>query len=141
MKNILNDVLTLAEGNELLGRGRTYLNDMIAAGKLIEGEHYRVAGRVKLITRSVVNQIKKGVFGMEKNFKEVGYWWNDKEIELVEIDDTVYALNGWDGEQYNHCWICSGENNMDASEEEYTIRPEYIEIDEDEFEIIKYNVN
>lgn len=60
--NVLNEVLTLAEGNELIGRGRTYLNDMIKAGKLIEGEHYRVAGRVKLIARSVVLEIKDGVF-------------------------------------------------------------------------------
>ena len=30
--------------------------------------------------------------------KEVGYWWNDKSIELVEIDGEVYALYGWNGE-------------------------------------------
>ena len=61
-----------------------------------------------------------------------------KNIELVEIDGIVYALNNWNGETYNNCWICSGENLMDASQEEYTIKPIYKEIGEDEFQIIDY---
>lgn len=27
------------------------------------------------------------------NFKIVGRWWNDKNIELVKIDDKIYALH------------------------------------------------
>lgn len=41
---------------------------------------------------------------MENNFKEVGAWWNDSNIDLVEIDGTVYALNGWNGEEFTDCW-------------------------------------
>ena len=77
---------------------------------------------------------------MKKNFKEVGHWWNDQEIELVEIDGSVYALNGWNGEMYTNCWKCTGENNMDASQEEYEITPQCIEIEEDVFEIVDYDV-
>lgn len=74
------------------------------------------------------------------NFKMVGNWRSNKDIELVEIDGTVYALNGWNGEKYLNCWICTGEDLMDASEEEYQIKPEYKEVAEDEFEIVGYEV-
>ena len=73
-------------------------------------------------------------------FKIVGEWWNDKNIELVNIDGVVYALNNWNGETYNNCWICTGDNLMDASDDEYIIKPIYKEVDEDEFEIIDYIV-
>ena len=77
---------------------------------------------------------------MEKNFKTVGTWWNDSSIELVEIDGSVFALGGWNGESYNNCWKCTGDYNMDASEETYTITPTYEEVSEDEFEIIAFKV-
>lgn len=73
-------------------------------------------------------------------FKTISKWWNDKKIELVEIDGIVYALNNWNGETYDNCWICSGEYLMDASKEEYTIKPIYKEVSEEEFEIIDYIV-
>ena len=63
-----------------------------------------------------------------------------KNIELVEIDGIMYALNNWNGEIYNNCWICLGENLMDASKEEYTIKPIYKEVAEDEYKIIDYIV-
>ncbi len=72
------------------------------------------------------------------NFKSVGTWWNDRDIELVEINGTVYALNGWNGETYLNCWICSGEFNMDASEQEYEISPVYS--NDEDMEIIGYEV-
>ena len=74
------------------------------------------------------------------NFKNVGNWWNDRGIELVEIDGTVYALNGWNGEKYLECWKCTGEFNNEASEEKYHITPISEEIAEDEFEIVGYEV-
>lgn len=55
--------------------------------------------------------------------KQVGNWWSDSSIELVEVDGVVYALNGWDGEKYAHCWICTGDGYTDASDEEYVLRP------------------
>jgi len=77
---------------------------------------------------------------MSKNYKSVGRWWNDSSIELVEIDGEVYALGGWNGERYGNCWKCTGKYNMEASEEEYEIMPIYEKIDEDEYEIIGYEV-
>ena len=62
--------------------------------------------------------------------KFVGTWWNDSHIELWEIDGEVYALDGWNGEEYLHCWKCAGERYMTASDEEYTIAPVYHEEDE-----------
>ncbi|MBP1971563.1 hypothetical protein J2Z83_003714 [Virgibacillus natechei] len=72
------------------------------------------------------------------NFKNVGTWWNDKDIDLVEIDGTVYALHGWNGEKFNNCWICTGEYNMVASEEEFEIEPIYS--DDEDMDIIGYEV-
>lgn len=74
------------------------------------------------------------------NFKHAGTWWTDKSIELVEIEGTVYALNGWNGEKYLNCWECIGEDNMEASKEEYVITPILKEIEEDEFEIVRYEI-
>ena len=35
------------------------------------------------------------------------YWWSDDNIEIVEINGNLYALYGWNGEEYNHCWKCA----------------------------------
>lgn len=73
-------------------------------------------------------------------FKKVGTWWNDKDIELVEINDTVYALHGWNGEEYTSCWKCSGKYLMDASKEVYCVRPIYKNIGDDFFELVRYEI-
>ena len=76
---------------------------------------------------------------MSKNFKEVGRWWNDSSIELIEKDGAIYALYGWNGESYIESWKCVGDHNMDA-EGKYKITPWYIQKgdNEDEFEIYNY---
>lgn len=74
-------------------------------------------------------------------YEEIGTWWNDNNIPLVKINGTVYALHGWNGEKYNHCWICTGKFYMDSSSEEYEIRPIYSEANEDgDTEIVGYEV-
>ena len=65
-----------------------------------------------------------------------GTWWNDASISMYEIDGEVYALYGWNGETYLHCWKCIGEDHMTASEEEYEISPVY---DEDD-NIVEYEI-
>ncbi|MEG1520424.1 MAG: hypothetical protein RR458_05495 [Clostridia bacterium] len=61
-----------------------------------------------------------------KQIERIGYWWNDKNIELVKVaDGRVFALCGWNGEQFNKCWECLGENYKDASEESYILKPVY----------------
>lgn len=72
-------------------------------------------------------------------FKTVGRWWANKEIELIEIEGNIYALDRWNGEEYINCWKCEGEDHMEASEEKYIIRPIYKEI-EGEYEIVDYKV-
>lgn len=73
--------------------------------------------------------------------KHIGYWWNDDNIELVDIEGTVFALNGWNGEKFLKCWIATGEYLTESSEEEYILTPIYEEISEDEFEIVNYEVS
>jgi phenolic acid decarboxylase len=57
--------------------------------------------------------------------KYVGSWWDDKDISLVQLESGVYALYGWCGDRYTKCWKCSGELLMDASKEEYELKPIY----------------
>lgn len=60
--------------------------------------------------------------------KYVGLWWNGKyeTIELYEIDGEIYALYGWNGEEYVSCWKCIDEYNADQNDDsEYCIRPIY----------------
>lgn len=74
------------------------------------------------------------------NFKNVGNWWANREIELVEIEGTVYGLNGWNGEKYTESFKVTDEDHTEASEEEYSITPQYKEVGEDEYELTGYEV-
>ena len=105
--SILDEVITIAEGNELIGKGRTYLNDMIAAGKLLEGCHYRNAGRVKLVLKSVVEKIKRGESVMIKGKK-----W--EELEEYEKEMLLSKANCVDGETGNNAY--AGECIVDLTE-------------------------
>ncbi len=65
-------------------------------------------------------------------------WWADQDIELIRINDKVYALYGWNGEKYTDCWECTGEYYMNASSEKYEIKPIYEETPNGDFEIVGY---
>ena len=71
----------------------------------------------------------------------IGTWWSDNNIELVEIDGKIYALDGWNGEKYLHCWECIDRFTVADDNAEYEIRPIY-NSDEtiDEVEIIDFEV-
>lgn len=58
--------------------------------------------------------------------QHIGRWMGNNEIPLYRIDGEVYALYGWNGVDCGNCWKCTGEFNLDASEEEYTITPIYL---------------
>ena len=58
--NDLFKVMTFKEATDYLGKSPSYLNNMVATGRLIEGEHYRTAGGSKLVLKSVVDKIKGG---------------------------------------------------------------------------------
>ena len=61
--NILNEVMTFKEATDYLGRSPSYLNNLVKTDKILKGIDYREAGGIKLILRSVVEDIKsaKGV--------------------------------------------------------------------------------
>ena len=52
-------------------------------------------------------------------------WWNDSSIEIVRIDGELYALNGWNGEKWMHCWKCIDRFTADPDGKEYEIAPVY----------------
>lgn len=55
----------------------------------------------------------------------IGTWWSDSDIELAEINGKIYALYGWNGEEYLHCWECIDRFTVADSNIEYEIRPIY----------------
>lgn len=69
--------------------------------------------------------------------ERVGIWWNNNDIELVKIDGKIYALDGWNGEKFTHCWECIDELTAADPNAEYNIAPVYQE-DDEEYEIIGY---
>lgn len=68
------------------------------------------------------------------------YWWESNNIELVEINKKLYALNGWNGEKYIHCWECADEFTIINREIEYVIKPIYEENPDGDFKIIGYEI-
>ena len=70
--------------------------------------------------------------------KKLGNWWNDKSLEIYEIDGRKIVLNKWNGEMYWDCFEVS-ENLLEIiSEERFEVKPVYKQISDDEFEIIDY---
>ncbi len=76
----------------------------------------------------------------KRNSAIIGTWWKDNKIDLVKIQNDVFALHGWNGESYASCWKVTGEHLTIASKEKYDILPLSIQRSEDEFEIIGYEV-
>lgn len=70
----------------------------------------------------------------------VDYWWNDNSIKLVKINGKIYALYGWNGEKYLHCWECTDKFTVVNESIEYEIAPIYKENEDGEFEIVDYEV-
>ena len=56
--------------------------------------------------------------------KYIDKWWSDQNIDLVEVNDTIYALNGWNGEKYTDCWKCIDKFTA-ADDKTYTLTPVY----------------
>jgi len=67
-------------------------------------------------------------------------WWNDRDIEVIEIEGRFIALNGWNGEEYLDCWEVKEVSNGKAygiKEDGLKVRPLYKE-NEGDFEITGY---
>lgn len=78
---------------------------------------------------------------MNKNFELLGRYWNAKCLEVIKLDGEIYVLNNWNGETYNNCFKLDS-NLIDVIEDgkKYMIKPEYMEIGDDEWELIEYNI-
>lgn len=66
----------------------------------------------------------------------IGTWWSDNNIELAEIDGKIYALDGWNGEKYLHCWKCADRFTISEDAAEYEIKPIYNQDGSIDFEVI-----
>ena len=69
--------------------------------------------------------------------KNLGNWWNDKNIEIYEIEGRKIALNGWNSEVYNECFEVS-EDLHEILEKNLKVKPIYEQVDEDDFKVIDY---
>lgn len=78
---------------------------------------------------------------MEKNFKSAGTWANDESLEIVEIDNTLYILDGWNGDKYCDCRVCIDRYTLSKEDtNKYSITPVYEEIEEDEYKIVRMTI-
>lgn len=64
------------------------------------------------------------IFPADFNGVVIGKWQNT-DIDVAWIDGTLYALNGWNGEKYLHCWKCVDRFTADPGGAEYEIAPVY----------------
>lgn len=71
--------------------------------------------------------------------KKLGNWWNNKEIEIYEIEGKRIVLNKWNGEIYYDCFEVA-ENLIDIIANHIEVKPIYKEIAEDEFKIVDYQI-
>lgn len=69
--------------------------------------------------------------------KKLGNLWNDKNIEIYEIEGRKIALYGWNGEVYNECFEVS-EDLHEILEKNLKVKPIYEQADEDDFKTIDY---
>ena len=62
---------------------------------------------------------------MNESYRIVGHWNRNIDAPvIVEIQGRYYALDGWDGDAFRHCWECfSLSDRMD--DKVYTITPDY----------------
>ena len=96
------------------------------------------------VEKLIVEKILRGKEEKENaNMKTLGTWWNDKNIEIVEIEGRPIALYGWNGETYLNCWEVKEMINgtgFDIKEDGLRVRPLYKQIDEDEFKVVGYEL-
>ncbi len=56
-------------------------------------------------------------------FRKVGFWQKDTNgIEIIKIDGRFFALNGWNGIDYAHCWECKSKFEA-MDDKEHCLKP------------------
>lgn len=69
-------------------------------------------------------------------------WWTG-DIEVVEVEGRMIALNGWNGEIYLDCWEVEEIKNDTAygvKVDGLQVRPVYTENEDGEFELDGYEL-
>ena len=56
-------------------------------------------------------------------FRKIGKWM-DSDIDIIKIGKRYFALNGWNGSDYGHCWECKNAKQV-MDDSEYTLTPVY----------------
>lgn len=51
------------------------------------------------------------------------YWLGNLDIPVYRVGGQLYALDGWNGEEYTRCWKCIGPLEADPDDRTYTLRP------------------
>lgn len=70
---------------------------------------------------------------------EIKYYWNNGDVPMVQINEKLFALYGWNGETWLRCWECLDKWTA-ASEKTFEIRPVYrFEVEEIDFETLEEN--
>lgn len=73
-------------------------------------------------------------------FEWVGFWSRNPDIEMIRKDGKIYALSGWNGEEYRNCWECIGARNLDIGEK-CTMRPICEETPDGDFETVDFEMD
>lgn len=76
--------------------------------------------------------------------KTLGTWWNSNEIEVVEIEGKAIALYGWNGEVFTDAFEvaeeCNGKYYEKVDDRKYTVRPIYTLDENNDGELIGYEL-
>jgi len=69
-------------------------------------------------------------------------YWQDTDIRIECIEGALYALYGWNGEKWLHCWKCIDRFTADPDGKEYEVRPIFEQVgeDEDDIDIVGYEI-
>lgn len=90
-----------------------------------KGYNVMIFKRVFEISETLYQLKKLSKKGEEKH---VGWWQgvdHRPEIELVRINGGIYALYGWNGEEWTDCWRVSQRDHWKVMEDDIEIKPIY----------------
>lgn len=79
---------------------------------------------------------------IKRNYEECGRYCSNPDVELIRLSNgNVYALYGWNGERFLHCWQVDSKFMIDVIKTDITLVPiyRYQLIDDFDFEKIEEN--
>lgn len=74
-------------------------------------------------------------------FENCGHVKGHYDIDIVKINGTRYALDGWNGEKYYKAYVVDETGYaIDPQSKGLIMTPVYKQLGEDEFEIVDYEI-